>query len=442
MSDTIAAIATAFGEGAVALLRVSGPQALAVADSLWKGRQPVIALPSRQAALGPLVEDGAKLDDVLLTVFRAPHSYTGEDVVEISCHGGVLVTRQVFAALLRAGARPAEPGEFTRRAYRHGKLDLTQAEAVMDVVRAQTDLALRAAREQLAGALGARIRAARAALLEAQAHLEAAIDFPEEDISPESGAALQARISGVLADVKALLATSTQGRVLREGLRTVIFGAPNVGKSSLLNRLLGFERAIVSARPGTTRDVIEETIVLQGIPVRLLDTAGLRESDDEIEQAGMERTRRAVDEADLILHVMDASQSLPAGGLHVDPKAILVLNKCDLGEHRSWEPEAGVRVSCATGAGFDSLGAAIVERALGGATREDWTIAINARHQACLESAATSLRAVLAGLEAGSSLDLVAEDLRAAMESIGDIVGRPDTEELLGVVFGQFCIGK
>jgi len=440
MSDTIAAIATAFGEGAVALLRLSGPRAQEIADGLWVGKHPVPSLPSRQATLGALRENEEKLDDVLLTVFRAPNSYTGEDVVEIACHGGILVTRTILGALLRAGARAAEPGEFTRRAYRHGKLDLTQAEAVMDVVRAQTSLALRAAREQLGGALGARIRGARAALLETQAQIEAALDFPEEDIAPETGAILRKRVAGVLADAHALLATARQGRVLREGLRTVIFGEPNVGKSSLLNRLLGFERAIVSARPGTTRDVIEETIVLQGIPVRLLDTAGLRESDDEIEQAGMERTRRAVDDADLVLHVVDASR--PAPDFIPESRTILVLNKCDLGEHPSWIGRGDVRISCSTGGGLETLGAAIADRALHGAAQEDWAISINARHQACLERATAALQSALDGLDTQRSLDLVAEDLRAGMEAIGDIVGRPDTENLLGLIFGQFCIGK
>jgi tRNA modification GTPase len=442
MSDTIAAISTAFGEGAVALLRLSGPRALEMADTLWRGRQPVPALPARYVAYGRLEEQGSKLDDVLLTVFRAPASYTGEDVVEIACHGGVLVSRSVLGALLRAGARAAEPGEFTRRAFRHGKLDLTQAEAVMDVVRAQTTLALRAAQDQLSGALGSLIRTARASLLEVQAQVEAALDFPEEDIAPETGAVLRARVAGVQAEADRLLRTAAQGRVLREGLRAVIFGEPNVGKSSLLNRLLGFERAIVSARPGTTRDVIEETIVLQGVPVRLLETAGLRESDDEIEQAGMARTRRAVDEADLVLHVYDASQPPPEGGAADDGKMLAVLNKGDLGEHPSWSGVDAVRISCATGTGLDALSEAIAARAMGGAAQEDWSLAINARHQACLEAAAGSLRAVLEGLDDGRSMDLVAEDLRAAMEAIGDIVGRPDTEELLGIVFGQFCIGK
>jgi tRNA modification GTPase len=442
MSDTIAAIGTAFGEGAVGMIRVSGPDAVPIASALWRGKSAVSELPPRYAAYGCLVENDRKLDDVLLTVFRAPHSYTGEDVVEIGCHGGVLVVRTILSALLRAGARAAEPGEFTRRAYRHGKLDLTQAEAVMDVVRAQTDLALRAAQEQLGGALGGRIRVARAHLLEVQAHLEAALDFPDEDIAPDAGAALRARVANALTDIEALLATAAQGRVLREGLRTVIFGAPNVGKSSLLNRLLGFERAIVSARPGTTRDVIEETIVLHGVPVRLLDTAGLRESDDEIEQAGMERTRRALGEADLVLQVVDASTVAPARGEPRPARSLLVLNKCDLGADPSWSAADGVRVSCVTGEGLGALGEAIAARALGGAAREDWTVAINARHQSCLERAATALRAVLAGLDEGRAMDLVAEDLRMAMEAIGEIVGRADAEELLGIVFGQFCIGK
>lgn len=442
MSDTIAAIATAFGEGAVALLRVSGPRAIEVVGTLWAGRLPLREVPSRHVVFGALKESGRKLDEVLLTVFRAPASYTGEDVVELGCHGGILVTRSILGALLRAGARAAEPGEFTRRAYRNGKLDLTQAEAVMDVVRAQTDLALRSANEQLGGALGRRIREARESLLQVQAQMEASLDFPEEDIAPETGAVLRSRVAGVLAECEGLLATASQGRVLREGLRTVIFGAPNVGKSSLLNRLLGFERAIVSARPGTTRDVIEETIVIQGVPVRLLDTAGLRESDDEIEQAGMDRTRRALGDADLVLHVVDASEAPPALGPEGARNVIRVLNKSDLGEHPAWRGVDGLRISCSTGAGLDGLGVAIAASAMGGAAREDWSVAINARHQSCLESAVNALQSVLEGLDSSRSMDLVAEDLRSAMEAIGDIVGRPDTEDLLGVVFGQFCIGK
>jgi tRNA modification GTPase len=443
MIDTIAAISTAFGEAAIAVLRVSGPRAVEVAGALWRGRLPVAELAPRAAAHGALYSGDQRLDDVLLTVFRAPHSYTGEDVVEISAHGGVLVTRRILEALLRAGARAAEPGEFTQRAFLHGKMDLTQAEAVMDVIRAQTDLALSAAHAQLSGRLGDRIRALRQAVLDTLAHVEAYIDFPDEDLDPDTNEAMRTRLFAARSEVETLLATAQQGRVLREGVRTVIYGAPNVGKSSLLNLLLGHERAIVSHHPGTTRDVIEETINLRGIPFRLLDTAGVRATSDEVEQAGIARTQRAVEGADLILQVEDASaprvSELP--GLLSHP-TLVVLNKSDLGEHGDWAGVDAARISCRTNAGLDALETAMVAAATGGAMQADWTLAVNARHAACLERAQRDLTAALDAFAEGLSPEFIAEELRAAMEAIGDIAGRADSEELLGVIFGQFCIGK
>jgi tRNA modification GTPase len=449
MNDTITAISTAFGEAAIAVLRLSGARAVGIVDAVFRSKKRAAELPARVVQFGSIFDGDTRLDDVLLTVFRAPASYTGEDVVEISCHGGVLVSRRILELLLRAGARSAEPGEFTQRAFLNRKLDLTQAEAVMDVISAQTDLALRAANEQLEGRLGARICVLRAAVLDTLAQVEAYIDFPDEDISPETGAALRGRIERALADVGALLATAGQGKVLREGLRTVIFGAPNVGKSSLLNRLLGYERAIVSHHPGTTRDVLEETINVRGIPVRLMDTAGIRESADELEQAGMERTRQAMERADLVLHLAEAPlapQGQFDGGamesVTGSPRTLLVLNKCDLGEHAGWSGVNAVRISCTSGEGMDALTAAIEAKALGGAAKGDWSVAINARHQACLETVRDFLNAALAAFDQALSPEFIAEELRAAMDSIGDIVGRADTEELLGVIFGQFCIGK
>ncbi len=320
MNDTIAAISTPLGEGAIALLRVSGPGAVVLADAVFRGKKGAAAQAARVQQFGAIFDGGQKLDDVLLTVFRAPHSYTGEDTVEIACHGGVLVTRRILELLLKGGARSAEPGEFTQRAYLNGKMDLTQAEAVMDLITAQTDLALRAATEQLEGRLGERIRALRERLLGLLAHVEAFIDFPDEDIDPDTGGVLLQKLTDVRSEIEALLATAGQGRVLREGVRTVIYGAPNVGKSSLLNLLLGYERAIVSARPGTTRDVIEEVINLRGYPLRLVDTAGLRESDDEVEREGMARTRRQVERADLVLQVVDATRRRAPRAEQVRPR--------------------------------------------------------------------------------------------------------------------------
>ncbi len=305
--DTIAAVSTAFGEGAIAVLRLSGPRAIAIAGGIFRSRVPVAELQARTQQFGRIVESAQVLDEVLLCVHRAPVSYTGEDVVEIQCHGGILVTRRILDLLLARGARAAEPGEFTQRAFLNGKMDLTQAEAVMDLIRAQTDLALRAATGQLEGRLGRQIVALRAELLGILAHVEAHIDFPDEDIDPATGAALLERIDAAREEVARLLGTADQGRILREGLRTVIYGEPNAGKSSLLNRLLGYERAIVSHLPGTTRDTLEEVVNLRGIPVRLIDTAGIRASDDHLENAGIERTRQVLSSAGLILQVADAS---------------------------------------------------------------------------------------------------------------------------------------
>jgi tRNA modification GTPase len=444
VNDTIAAIATPFGEGAIALLRMSGPQSIAIADSVFRSKVRASELAPRVQQFGAIFDDPQKLDEVLLTVFRAPASYTGEDLVEIACHGGVLVTRRILELLHRHGARAAQPGEFTQRAYLHGRMDLTQAEAVMDLITAQTDLALRTAREQLEGRLGKRIRALRDALLDLLAHVEAYIDFPDEDIDPDTGDALRARLDVALAEIDSLLATAGRGKILREGVRTVICGAPNVGKSSLLNLLLGSDRAIVSPRPGTTRDVIEETLDIRGIPLRLIDTAGLRDSDDEVEQAGMERTRQQLERADLVLHVVDASDPRSsAQSPDADPRALLVLNKCDLREHATWQGVEGVRMSCITGTGVADLETAIVARVTEGhAAHRDWSLAINARHRACLDSARQFASAAAAALASGVSVELIAEDLRAALDAVGDVVGRVEADDVLGRVFSTFCIGK
>ncbi len=441
-TDTIAAISTPFGEGAIALLRLSGPRAVEIAGSLFRSKVRASEWPARVQQFGAIFDDGNKLDDVLLTVFRAPASYTGEEVVEVACHGGVLVTRRILELLLRGGARSAEPGEFTQRAYLNGKMDLTQAEAVMDLITAQTDLALRAASEQLEGRLGERIRGLREALLEVLAHLEAFIDFPDEDIDPDTGAALQSRLGAVRAEIESLVATAGRGKILREGVRTVIYGAPNVGKSSLLNVLLGYERAIVSTRAGTTRDTIEEVIDLRGIPLRLVDTAGVRESADELEQAGMERTRRQVERADLVLEVVDASVAAQCSVLSAQG-SVLVLNKADLGEHGSWSGVDGARVSCLANTGIAGLEEAIVARVTGGhAAHRDWSLAISARHQACLSSALKFTDAALETMRGGLPPEFAAEELRAALDAVGDVVGRADAEDVLGKIFSTFCIGK
>ncbi len=442
---TIVAIATPPGMGAVSLLRISGPEAIQIANQATACK--VASLLPRTSRYCTIKDaNGQILDDGLMTIFHGPNSYTGEDCVEFTGHGGILVTREVLARFLACGALAAGPGEFTQRAFLNGKLDLTQAEGVMDLISAQTRLSLRAARSQLEGTLGRRTTEARDQLLETLAHLEAWIDFPEEDIDPQTGTLLRGRVGSVLAVVDSLLATADQGRVLREGVRTVIFGEPNVGKSSLLNRLLGFERAIVSDIAGTTRDTIEEVVNLHGIPLRLVDTAGVREATDRIEAEGIKRTVRQIEAADILLAIADASQPQPSAVIlpTTTAKRLQVLNKSDLGEHPSWAGTDAVRLSCTTGAGFDSLSDAIRDSLHFG--EADWgehAVAINARHQASLQVARASLLAALELLNnISTDPELAAIDLREALDALGEIPGKVDTEDLLGVIFSSFCIGK
>src|SRR2546430_4318097 len=362
--ETIAAISTPLGEGAIAIVRLSGGEAIALADRIFRGNEKPSDFPPHPQRLGEIVEADRVIDQVMLSVHRAPASYTGEDLIEISCHGGILVTAEVLEACLGAGARAARPGEFTERAFLNGKMDLTQAEAVIDLIRARTDLALRSEGEQLEGRLGEKIGTIRIELVELLAHIEAAIDFPEESIAPDEGARLRARLDSIREQMRALLATADQGRILREGLRAVIYGPTNAGKSSLLNRLLGYERAIVSEEPGTTRDTIEEVISLRGIPIRLLDTAGLRESADEIERAGIARTEKSLAGADLLLQVLDRSVQKPGGFSEnsTEETRIVLLNKSDLPEHPDWRNIDALRICCLSQDGLRGLEDAIIEK--------------------------------------------------------------------------------
>jgi tRNA modification GTPase len=438
--DTIAAPATAFGAGAVALTRISGPRAVEVAEAVFRGRRRVKDLPPGRVVTGRIEREGETIDEVLLTVFRGPRSYTGEDVVEISGHGGVVVSRAVLQAVLAAGARVAEPGEFTRRAFLNGKMDLTQAEAVMDLINARGEVAARAAAGQLEGRLGRVVERVREEALTALAHLEAFIDFPEEGIDPESGQALLRRVDDLSAAVARLLSTADEGRMLREGVRLVIHGAPNVGKSSLLNLLVGYDRAMVSEVPGTTRDTIEENLTLRGIAFRVIDTAGLRESDDPLELEGMRRTRRHLEEADVAVRVLDAGAGMQ--GVVAAQDEIVVLNKIDL-----WTggkiPADVIPLCCLDGRGLEELVGALIGRTeLVDFARGEETVAVNARHQQCLRTAADYLAETRRSLERGDAPELTALELRSALVAIGEITGAIDTEEVLGKIFGTFCIGK
>jgi tRNA modification GTPase len=442
--ETIAAIATPPGEGALAVIRISGAKALSVADTVFRAAKPPSDIDERRVVFGKIVDvSGGVLDEVLLTVFRNPRSYTGEDLVEISGHGGPVVASRVLGAVMAAGARMARPGEFTERAFHNGKLDLTQAEAVMDLINAQTDRAAKAAAGQLEGRLGSQIHSLRAQLLETVAHLEAFIDFPEEGIDPESGEVLRKRMESIQGHLEGLLATANEGRLLREGITLALCGAPNAGKSSLLNRLLGMDRAIVSETAGTTRDTIEERASLGGYPFRVIDTAGLRETEDPVEREGVERARRAAEAADLRIHLVDAAEKDSPSPLFADE--LLVLNKVDLIADRDALP-TGIQISCRSGEGIELLVQAILAKATGrsstlGEAAPDVT-AINTRHRDCLLKARGHLDAAIALLESGEPPELVAVELRSALGDVGEIIGEAGTEEILGKIFSSFCIGK
>ena len=394
LHDTIAAIATPLGEGGLAVLRLSGAQALSIADQCFvpvgsSSLKPTVA-PSHTIHYGRIERDGNTVDEVLVAVMRAPRTFTREDVVEITCHGGLLPAKMILDLLLENGARLAEPGEFTKRAFLNGRIDLAQAEAVADLIHARTELAMSAANEQLAGKLSQRIETLRDDLVKTLAHIEAHIDFPDEDIAPDTKEQLLNRLERAVAFMDTLLRTANEGQILRRGVRTAIIGRPNAGKSSLLNQLLGHDRAIVSAMPGTTRDTIEETANIRGLPVVFIDTAGLREAGDELEAEGIRRSRESLAKAELILHVLDGTEPLTAADeilLHEfeSKKRILVRNKSDK-TSRLELPEkfraAAVDVSCATGTGLEPLKDAIKECLWSGEIKAEMLqVMINSRHQ-------------------------------------------------------------
>jgi len=457
--DTIAAIATPIGTGAIGVIRISGPSALDVAARLFVPDPRELAPnTARHGRLVRPLSSGCRsgagdLDDALITVFRAPRSYTGEDVVEISCHGGLATVKSALQAALDAGARLANPGEFTQRAFLNGKMDLAQAEAVNDLIRARTDAARRIALSQLEGDLSARVSQINARVLGVIAAVEAAIDFPEDVPEPEQ-AWLEDEIGEAKRGIEALLATFGSGRIYREGMRVVIAGRVNVGKSSLLNALLRHARAIVTPIPGTTRDLIEESLEIEGIPIVAIDTAGLRATDDPVESIGVELTRRSIESADVILLVIDATQ-----GLHDEDRAmlaelanrpvVLVSNKSDLAAPSPQPSPPGegagvptVHVSALTGQGIEELEAGIAEIAGEIAQGSEGAMVSNIRHQQALQSASDSLAHALETLERAEPIDLLSGDLSAARSSLGLVTGETASEDLLDRIFSEFCIGK
>lgn len=456
--DTISQIATPPGAGGIGIVRVSGADALHVARAVFRpargGR--LEGIEPYTARYGHIVAaDGTVIDECVLLYMRAPHSYTGEDTAELQCHGGTLVLREVLLRTWEAGARPAEAGEFTKRAFLNGRLDLSRAEGVMELISAKSARAVRAARERMAGALAEKIAGIRTRLLGAIAHIEAGIDFPEDDIPEARTGALAADIAAASADVARLRAGADAGRILREGMKTVIVGRPNVGKSSLLNALLGMERAIVTDVPGTTRDVIEEQIMIEGIPLRLLDTAGLRAAEDAVEQIGVARTERHLADAELVLAVFDGAAPLTPEDedlivrLRDCPAEMIVL--CNKEDRDSVLTAADFAmldapvlvISAQAGTGLDDLRRAIAEivRRMEG-DLGDGALPNVERETEALRRAAEHLQAAQETLTADMGTDFVSIDLRAAYEILGEILGETADTDLIDRIFSEFCIGK
>ena len=461
--DTIAAISTASAPSGIGIVRISGKEAVPVADRIFRpaGGKSLSEAESHTMQYGHVEAEGKLLDEVLVSVFRAPRTYTREDIVEINCHGGTLILRSVLEAVLKAGARMAEPGEFTKRAFLNGRIDLTQAEAVMDLIGSENRIAAESALSHLGGTMRRKIVSLREALLYEMAYIEAALDDPEHYDLTGYGQELQGKLQTIRSEIRHLLDTAEEGRMVKEGIATVILGQPNVGKSTLLNLISGEERAIVTDIAGTTRDILEEHVMLQGIPLRVMDTAGLRETGDKIEQIGVERARACAEKADLILYLVDGSRSLSETDRKnlqelTGKKVILIRNKTDLEKNenisgyisdddiQAFLPEAPyVRLSASQGNGLEKLAGTIRELFLTGEVRQGEEVYItNIRHKEALSDAADSLSYTLQAIEDGMPEDLYTVDMMDAYTALGRIIGEDVDEDLVNEIFEKFCMGK
>lgn len=456
--DTIAAVVTAPGMGSVGIIRLSGPDAIAIAGRFYRGRSVLSDAPGNTIHYGKVVEpdSGKMVDEALFLVMRAPHSFTGEDVVEIQSHGGMVVLSRILQLLLTEGARLAEQGEYSKRAFLNGKMDLAQAEAIMDIVSAKTDRGLDVALVQRQGGLSAQVTGIRADLLELIAFIQADIDYPDDDIERLTMEEQMERVEFLRQQVESVLATAGRGRLLRDGLKTVIAGKPNVGKSSLLNALLGQKRAIVTDIPGTTRDVIEEYVSLQGVPLRIVDTAGIRETDNLVERLGVDMARQFLQAADLVLYVFEPTQGLVAEDEAIlaeigDVPLIFLQNKMDLGieadiARHSEAIMAGrpvVELSALNGEGMDRLEAVILELFFDGEIASSNEVMVtNARHIDILRDSLQHLASFISGAELGMTGDFLVIDLQSAWEKLGKIIGETVEDDLLDQIFSKFCLGK
>lgn len=457
--DTIAAISSAPGEGAIGIVRLSGDDALAIADKVYNlGQKKLSTQDSHTIHYGHIVDpkDGQEIDEVMVSVMREPKTFTREDIVEINTHGGIVATNRVLELVLREGATLAEPGEFTKRAFINGRIDLTQAEAVMDLIRAKTDRSMDLAVKQLDGKLSNLIENLRQDILNTLAQVEVNIDYPEYDDVEEMTLKLLGEKTTIIKNrIDGLLSTAKQGKILRDGISTAIVGRPNVGKSSLLNALLREEKAIVTDIEGTTRDTVEEYINIRGVPLKLVDTAGIRDTEDVVERIGVERSKKALMEAELVLLLLNQSEALTAGdrellALTQDHKRIIIMNKIDLPNQLlkeyllEWvEEDEIIATSMMTQEGIDALEEKIADYFFSGQSGEkDATYVSNARHIDLLQKASQSLDEVKNGIDMGMPVDLIQIDFTRAWEILGEIIGENAPDELLTQLFSQFCLGK
>ena len=457
--DTIAAISTAPGEGAIGIVRISGEDAIRIADEVYRlNEKRLKEQPSHTIHYGHIVDpkNNEVIDEVMVTVLRAPKTFTREDVVEINCHGGIVAINRILQLVLRMGARLAEPGEFTKRAFLNGRIDLSQAEAVMDLIRAKTDKSMQMAMRQLDGELSKLIQNLRQEILNTLAQVEVNIDYPEyDDVEEMTLQLLREKTQQVSQGIRALLNTASQGKILRDGLKTAIVGRPNVGKSSLLNVLLREEKAIVTDIAGTTRDTIEEYVNVRGVPLQLIDTAGIRETDDVVERIGVERSRKALNEADFVLLILNQSEELMDEDLRLleqtkDFKRIILLNKTDLPTKIDMDKDKEfatdseiVTTSMLKKEGIDQLEEKIADYFFQGQMNErDATYLSNTRHIALLEKAEQALQEVANGVDMGMPVDLIQIDFTRAWDLLGEITGDTVQDELLTQLFSQFCLGK